>query len=352
MSEKKKISPFNKKPPDRRFVKQVMGFHQGLPRNPDYWTPMDVARNECKLMEVKKFSAHYFEIDTRFRRQGLELISAYVVQNPFLWGQYLLRREQMQAQMRVMKQRVRERELFTPTDFDSFEQVARLNFDIRSRAQPLNGLPFYTDALTANQSHESENVKLMFLSKVLLGMCMEQQTEEQGETVEGETDKVHLHLSSKTGLPIDTTTNEHRNIFYKFNMTEVYPDILLVYRDKSIEVETRTYQLVTRYVKKGLRSGTRVKTNETLAIKGEKEKERPDDPGETSLEVNDVKQEVLGIHKLEEIEVVPEDDIQQKREVAESTKPRRKLSDMFFKIPRKKSVLPKQDDPEVTTTTV
>merc|ERR1711915_674941 len=88
MGYKSKPGAFHRKPLDKRLVRQVTVGH----KTPDYWVPMDLSSTECKIMEVRKFSADYFEIDAKFRRPSLELISAYAVQNPFHWGQYLLRR--------------------------------------------------------------------------------------------------------------------------------------------------------------------------------------------------------------------------------------------------------------------
>ena len=87
--------------PSKWFTKVTFGA-----RAPKYWTPMAIMEEECKLMEVskiskiflsfwsvkvRKFSNDYFNVDSMFRRPGLELINAFAVQNPFLWGQYLLR---------------------------------------------------------------------------------------------------------------------------------------------------------------------------------------------------------------------------------------------------------------------
>ena len=52
-------------------------------------TKLDFLNTLC--LKVRKFSNDYFNVDTKFRRPGLELINAFAVQNPFLWGQYLLR---------------------------------------------------------------------------------------------------------------------------------------------------------------------------------------------------------------------------------------------------------------------
>ena len=46
---------------DKRLVRQVVSAqHQ-----PHHWLPMDITATECKLMEVKKFSAEYHEIDVK-----------------------------------------------------------------------------------------------------------------------------------------------------------------------------------------------------------------------------------------------------------------------------------------------
>eukprot|EP00095_Tigriopus_kingsejongensis_P008673 maker-scaffold72_size415059-snap-gene-2.22 protein:Tk08673 transcript:maker-scaffold72_size415059-snap-gene-2.22-mRNA-1 annotation:"protein with dexdc plus ring plus helicc possible snf2 domain" len=89
------MGPFNRRGLDRRFVKQVVT----LQHQPHHWLPMDLFEIECKLMEVKKYSAPYYAIDSRFRRPDLELITAYHVQNPFLYGMYMLRKEQLAMQL-------------------------------------------------------------------------------------------------------------------------------------------------------------------------------------------------------------------------------------------------------------
>lgn len=67
---------FNRRPHDKRFVRHVTS----LQHQPSNWLPMDAQEFECKLMEVRKYSAEYYDIDSKFRRPNLQLISAYVVQ--------------------------------------------------------------------------------------------------------------------------------------------------------------------------------------------------------------------------------------------------------------------------------
>ena len=67
---------FHRRQIDKRFVKHVTT----LSHQPTTWTPMDLQEVECKLMEVRKYSAEYYDTDARFRRPNLELITAYTVQ--------------------------------------------------------------------------------------------------------------------------------------------------------------------------------------------------------------------------------------------------------------------------------
>jgi len=126
------------------------------------------------------------------------------------------------------------------------------------------------------------------------------------------------------------------------NMNEVYPDILLVYRDKAIPEDTRSSeQLPLKYVKKALRSGTRFHTNETRA-KEDKENV-PVSAGE-GKDKPEPKKGVLGIHKLNEIKTVQEEEQEQTANIKQSNtlqvdRPRRKISNLFRKSSneRKKS---------------
>jgi len=86
---------FHRKERDKRLVKQVTT----LAHQPTHWTPMDVQEVECKLMEIRRYSADFYDVDTRFRKPNLELITAYAVQNPFLYGMFSLRKEQMKQQL-------------------------------------------------------------------------------------------------------------------------------------------------------------------------------------------------------------------------------------------------------------
>jgi len=161
---------------------------------------------------VRKFSSDYFNIDAKFRRPGIELISVYTVQNPFLWGQYLLRREQMKMQLVGSGQVVKEKDFFCKSDFDQVEATVRGNFDPRIEANPQGGVIFYTDPLAADGSRQdSDNIRIIIMTKVLVGTCVVKAEEEGASSSLPTAPSVH----PKTSLPVDTTTDSSKTKFYK-----------------------------------------------------------------------------------------------------------------------------------------
>jgi len=281
MGDKTKTGAFNRKPADKRLVRQVTLGQKA----PNYWVPMDMNETECKIMEVRKFSADYFEIDAKFRRPGLELISAYAVQNPFLWGQYLLRREQLKMQLTKTGYSVKEKDFFYKSDFENFEKVCRQNFDLRYEQDLKTGVTFYTDALAANNSKpESENVRIIIRTKVLVGTCVKR-IEEAAAEVAGQT----ISINNKTGLPIDTYTDDTQTVFYKFQMSEVYPEFLLVYRDKNAGPDTRGSKLPLEYCKVSYRSGTRINPQDEVAIEVDDDPDKIEKIGVTFEKESSVK---------------------------------------------------------------
>merc|ERR1712172_189170 len=185
-------------------------------------------------MEVRKFSNDYFNVDTMFRRPGLELINAFAVQNPFLWGQYLLRREQLKMQLVGTGQAVKEKDFFCKSEFATFEATVRQNFDPRNEAIPQGGVIFYTDPLAADDSKpDSDNIRIMIMTKVLVGTCVMKTDEEEGASSAPLPNSSGLSIHPKSDLPVDTITDSTKTRFYKFSMNEVYPEFVLVYRKKT-----------------------------------------------------------------------------------------------------------------------
>jgi len=59
MGDKTKTGAFNRKPTDKRLVRQVTLGQKA----PNYWMPMDLSETECKIMEVKQQRKSYPSLD-------------------------------------------------------------------------------------------------------------------------------------------------------------------------------------------------------------------------------------------------------------------------------------------------
>merc|ERR1712038_1515159 len=128
---------------DKRLVKQMV-----LPNHvPSNWVTMDLNMAECKLMEVRKYSAEYHELDTKFRKPNFELITAYAIQNPFLLGCYTLRKEHMKMQIEP-EIKVKEKMFYYPTTFEKLEDIIRSGFQSKVGE---DGIKFYPSSTDANQ---------------------------------------------------------------------------------------------------------------------------------------------------------------------------------------------------------
>ena len=99
----------------------------------------------------------FFAWAIRFRKPNLELICVYAVQNPFLYGMYELRREQMKMQQESLQASLRtglkERHFFYPTTFENLEAILRNNFNC-------GGVPNLGSSESEEHSSKQQQVKL------------------------------------------------------------------------------------------------------------------------------------------------------------------------------------------------
>lgn len=268
------MGPFHRRGVDHRFVRQVVS----VQHQPSHWLPMDIWEVECKIMEVKKYTAPYYDIDAKFRRPDMELITAYHVQNPFLMGIYKLRKEQLAMQLAHEQRHVKERFLYFPTNFKNLELILRNNFQAAIH-QRTDKMMFYTNSAQANQAlsdmeTDNANPRLMLVARVVIGLTREIEDEIWEQAFSG---KFHLKLpyfaqpkdNPEGHLHIDTFTNEDKTIFIKTNLNEVYPEQVLVYRDKTGGPDSRTSRLqdVIQHCQLSYRSGKRFNPDE-VAFEG------------------------------------------------------------------------------------
>jgi len=172
---------------------------------------------------------------------------------------FVFGRDQMKLQLSKTGFGVRERDFFFKSGFDSFERICRTNFDILIDADPQSGISFHTDALTANAANpdtDTDNIRIMIMTKALIGTCSTEPAGAGGG--------MQVAVCNKTGLPIDTITNLSGTVFTKFSSTDLYPSHLLVYRDTSLPLasDSRSTQLKPSFVQLSYRSGTRFNPQE------------------------------------------------------------------------------------------
>ena len=98
----------------------------------------------------------------------------YAVQNPFLYGMYELRREQMKMQQESLDAKLRtglkEKQFFYPTTFETLEAILRNNFntlhnlDYEEANHDL--VKFYAKSDAANDAFQgSTNPRILILGK-------------------------------------------------------------------------------------------------------------------------------------------------------------------------------------------
>jgi len=237
---------------DKRLVKQMV-----LPNHaPSNWVPMDLNMVECKLMEVRKYSADYHELDTKFRKPNFELITAYTIQNPFLLGCYTLRKEHMKMQIEP-EIKVKEKLFYYPTTFEKLEDIIR--HGLQSKVGE-NGITFYPSSTDANREiNNKTNPRVLVVTRVLLGICQLRPDDNQ----------LHNVFTMEKGLrrKVDSFTNEDKLYFIKTNINEIYPETILIYRDKngpSDQRGSRVMELSKRGVVISYRSGTRYNPDEQM----------------------------------------------------------------------------------------
>ncbi|CAB4067836.1 unnamed protein product [Lepeophtheirus salmonis] len=168
-----------------------------IQHQPKNWIRMNIVDNEVKIMEIKKYSSIYFDLATKINRPGYELISGYTIQNPFLMGSYMLRKEQMQ--MQLGKSGAKEKYLFFPIySFRDIDKICRMNGNIAKTI-----LSFYLNACDAMEMHEKSkpksNPRALLYSRVLLGQCSLNNNTKK---------KQFFEMEKGTGLPMNSWTNE------------------------------------------------------------------------------------------------------------------------------------------------
>merc|ERR1712150_459914 len=93
-------------------------------------------------------------MDTKFRRPNFEVINAFAIQNPFLFGCYTLRKEKT---------------FYFPTSFEKLEDIIRYGLNVGAGE---DGIKLFASSTDANDQIEgSTNPRILIVSRALLGIC-------------------------------------------------------------------------------------------------------------------------------------------------------------------------------------
>lgn len=188
----------------------------------------------------------------------------YAVQNPFLYGMYELRREQMKMQQESLEAKLKtglkERQFFYPTTFENLESILRNNFNSVDNLESEHDrwVKFYAKSNVANEAFRgTTNPRILIIGKVLTSLC--HLLPEKAKTKAG-----GFSMKNHQGLTIDTYTDPDKASFFKANPNEMYPDHVLVYRDLSGPADAHTSRLTDflQHCQVSYRSGTRYNPQE------------------------------------------------------------------------------------------
>jgi hypothetical protein len=170
------------------------------------------------LKPLSRESAEFKQVESQFERtnRGLTIVQVNRVENPFLWGQYLLKKEKMKA----ANSNVKEISFFHGTRKSNVDGICRYNFDWRRCGQSRGhkfgrGVSFAPEVSYARHYTFNENV--MILAKVLVG-----------RTIFGNS----LTVVPPSGY--DTTINSKGTVYVKYEDNEFYPQYVIHYRNRTI----------------------------------------------------------------------------------------------------------------------
>ncbi|XP_049812559.1 protein mono-ADP-ribosyltransferase PARP11-like [Schistocerca nitens] len=187
------------------------------------WDHMN-ASSEFELCLLLSDTTEYEEILRLFKKttqKQFMVEKIYRVQNPYLLGCYLLKKQEMESRYGY----VAEEYLFHGTKEENKDKICRNNFDWRNHGRSAGntfgkGVSFTPISCYASHySDKHSSQRLMFVSKVLIAH----------ETVGHKSMKIPPLFAYRQCLRYDTTTKENRHVIVKYSDNEFYPAYIVYY---------------------------------------------------------------------------------------------------------------------------
>lgn len=219
--------------PNYSLVKTVEStLHKFVLQLTDKWDLVN-ANSEFELCLLTSNSLEYQEILWLFKKTTQKQFTVhkiYRVQNPYLLGCYLLKKEEMRSRYG----HVSEEYLFHGTKEENKYNICRNNFDWRKHGNSVGNIfgkgvsftPISCYASHYSDKHCSE--RMMFVSKVLIAE----------ETI-GNKDMKIPPVFDYPGLRYDTATKENRQVIVKFSDCEFYPSYVVYYTGQYVKKEQK-----------------------------------------------------------------------------------------------------------------
>jgi poly [ADP-ribose] polymerase 7/11/12/13 len=203
------------------------------------WVPM-TSNSAFIRTDIKQHTPEYNTVTTLFKnttQKKFHVIRIERIQNPYLLGCYLLKKNEMEC---MPDSYVEERRVFHGTKQSNVNNICENNFDWRLHGDSTGnrygkGVSF--SLISYYASHYSDKraaLKVMFLVRVLIS-----------NIIEGHGDMTIPPLISypynhNNTLRYDTSQKENGHVIVKYSDSEYYPEYLIHYKVTPVVKESRT----------------------------------------------------------------------------------------------------------------
>uniref|UniRef100_A0A8C6UDR2 Poly [ADP-ribose] polymerase 12 n=1 Tax=Neogobius melanostomus TaxID=47308 RepID=A0A8C6UDR2_9GOBI len=209
---------------------------------PDYWDKMQTFQTGYKRVSLQSSSEEYKEIQQLFCQTmpNYNIIQIERIQNKALWEAFQLQKIHMKNNNG--RKPVMEKKLFHGTDPKFVDTICATNFDWRvcgvNGTSYGQGSYFARDASYSHRYTGTSDVRLMFVSRVLIGEFTKGSPEFRRPPSK---DGGHVNL-------FDSCVNDVENpsIFVVFEKHQIYPEYLLQYEQKQIGAVTDRNDSISR----------------------------------------------------------------------------------------------------------